>query len=413
MKYPWEEEEEKEQKEVGTAEPKNGGTAFDRMKQDAERYVSGQKADTSVSGLETLRGDYERMARMAQESAETAARDLAGGWGSSYAAASGRQAYAGIMAQMPSAADVEKSRLELEKMKKDYNAVYGGGVTEAAASAAEAMLADENFSPDYMDTYRETMRAKGMSEYDIEAAIGNVENVYRTQFADRTKQIGQNPLSASVQEFMADDAGYWKGTDKSLAATSMMSAALDRPEEAGAAMGYDDETWADMDDEDRMAAVKENLAGMVDAGVVSEDNFARLWMRPFERQITSVTKEDAGVFDNRGKAVVGAVLDELYAIEAMRNEGKISAVTADKTIEKLKETMNRNGIKLVYSESDGKVPQIYAVQNGNSLGGVMRDKIGVEETDDLMNAGLVTEDKRYDSRTGFERFVANLLRGGM
>jgi hypothetical protein len=263
-----------------------------------------------------MRQEYLKEADLAAGRATAAAAQNAGGFGSSFAVMAGEEARRQVMegfydqedelyaaarseyeAEQASAFDNYLKLRELKAMEQDRLKTETGAsaaLTETASAAAQDL--QTAFGTDYSEkTQREYLASKGYSEADINAALESQRKLASGTVTD----YKAGTITDAVAQAQSLDEAYRQGAltveeyDAAKAQNSKVimdnvNKGMTRIDDVDyAALGFSDEEWSNMKDDEKKLAVFDSVGELAKAGVVSSDDFYKLLYNDIKEEFDS------------------------------------------------------------------------------------------------------------------------------
>ena len=261
----------------------------------------------------------EENARLASGRAYAQAKAATGGYGSSYATLAADEASRQAMRELDDQqlALYEAARAEFEAENASaldwYNttkqlyedayvleqdekalAVADGALTKSASAAAQDL--QTAFGTDYSEkTQREYLASKGYSEADINAALESQRKLASGTVTD----YKAGTITDAVTQAQSLDEAYRQGAltveeyDAAKAQNSKVimdnvNKGMIRIDDVDhTALGFSDEEWSNMKDDEKKLAVFDSVGELAKAGVVSSDDFYKLLYNDIKEEFDS------------------------------------------------------------------------------------------------------------------------------
>lgn len=251
---------------------------------------------------------YQQRARDRETNAYTRASEGTGGYGSSFATMAGEQAYRETMQEFDELAptliksksermaEILQEREMLKAMEDQLNAdsTADGTLTETASAAAQEL--QNTWGTDYSEkTQREYLASKGYSEADINAALESQRKLASGTVTD----YKAGTITDAVAQAQSLDEAYRQGAltveeyDAAKAQNSKVimdnvNKGMIRIDDVDhAALGFSDEEWSNMKDDEKKLAVFDSVGELAKAGVVSSDDFYKLLYNDIKEEFDS------------------------------------------------------------------------------------------------------------------------------
>lgn len=263
-----------------------------------------------------MRQEYLKEADLAAGRATAAAAQNAGGFGSSFAVMAGEEARRQVMegfhdqedelyaaaqsefeAERASAFDNYLKLRELKAMEQERLKTEAGasaGLTESASAAAQEL--QNTWGTDYSEkTQREYLASKGYSEADINAALESQRRLASGTVTD----YKAGTITDAVTQAQSLDEAYRQGAltveeyDAAKAQNSKVimdnvNKGMIRIDDVDhTALGFSDEEWSNMKDDEKKLAVFDSVGELAKAGVVSSDDFYKLLYNDIKEEFDS------------------------------------------------------------------------------------------------------------------------------
>ena len=261
----------------------------------------------------------EENARLASGRAYAQAKGATGGYGSSYATLAadeaGRQAmrelddqqlalYAAARAEFEaenaSALDWYNTTKQLYEdayvLEQDAKtqAVADGTLTETASAAAQEL--QNTWGTDYSEkTQREYLASKGYSEADINAALesqrklasGTVTDYKAGNITDAVAQAQSLDEAYRQGALTVEEYDAAKAQNSKVIMDNVNKGMVRIDDVDHAALGFSDEEWSNMKDDEKKLAVFDSVGELAKAGVVSSDDFYKLLYNDIKEEFDS------------------------------------------------------------------------------------------------------------------------------
>ena len=290
-----------------------------------------------------MRQEYLKEADLAQGRATAAAAQNAGGFGSSFAVMAGEEARRQVMEgfhdqedELYGAAQAEfeaerasafdrylqlRELKEYEKLKAEEEAKAASGVSEDVAEAS-ALLLSGNFTEYSEGTMRALLETTGQyDEATINAALEQARKAFRSGVSDSASNVAD--ISTAVTYKGELDAALRNKTmtvqeyDKAIRTNSQkimaeVNKGLERLEDMDhTALGYTDEAWNKMDDEDKKLAIFDSVGQMVKAGAVTHSDYYKMLYDDLQGEFDSEDFQKSK-YQTRELVDMAIVIQDLY-----------------------------------------------------------------------------------------------------
>lgn len=288
---------------------------------------------------------YQQRARDRETNAYTRASEGTGGYGSSFATMAGDQAYRETMQEFDELAptliksksermaEILQEREMLKAMGEQMNA-ESTGLTESASAAARELYAgylDSFTQGTGYDTLKTAMINGGASEADADQAIAMFKKLEGATITDKISSFEKNPTASDADKIMADAkaSGTWEQVQPKVSAglSDAYIKALNDLDGGYRLLGYDEETWSGLSEEEKATAILQAGGEAVKSGVMSEADFAKLISKDAKTAVIEIgNSDDRPIVKSR--AVFNAISGILVCVE----NGTLSREAADQII---------------------------------------------------------------------------------
>ena len=305
----------------------------------------------------------EENARLASGRAYAQAKGATGGYGSSYATLAadeaGRQAMRELDDQQLALYEAARAEFEAENAsaldwynttKQLYEYAYvleqdakanapatmtlEDGTTVEVTDAARELYAgylDSFTNGTGYDTLKTAMINGGASEADAEQAIAMFKRLGGATIADKISSFEKNPTASDAARIMADAkaSGTWEQVQPKVSAglSDAYIKALNDVDGGYSLLGYDEETWSGLSEEEKATAILQAGGEAVKSGVMSEADFAKLISKDAKTAIIEI-----GNSDDRPIAKSRTVFNAISGILVCVENGTLSKEAADQII---------------------------------------------------------------------------------
>ena len=294
---------------------------------------------------------YQQRARDRETNAYTRATAGTGGYGSSFATMAGDQAYRETMQEFDELAPTliksksermaeilqEREMLKAmgEQMNEESNTLtLSDGTTVEVTDAARELYAgylDSFTQGTGYDTLKTAMINGGASEADADQAIAMFKKLDRATITDKISSFEKNPTASDADKIMADAkaSGTWEQVQPKVSAglSDAYIKALNDLDGGYRLLGYDEETWSGLSEEEKATAILQAGGEAVKSGVMSEADFAKLISKDAKTAVIEIgNSDDRPIVKSR--AVFNAISGILVCVE----NGTLSREAADQII---------------------------------------------------------------------------------
>lgn len=307
-----------------------------------------------------MRQEYLKEADLAAGRATAAAAQNAGGFGSSFAVMAGeearRQVMEGFYDQEDEMYAAERSEFEAEKASEFDNYLMllklkameqerlktetpmtlttEDGTTVEVTDAARELYAgylDSFTNGTGYDTLKTAMINGGASEADADQAIAMFKKLGEATIADKISSFEKNPTASDAARIMADAkaSGTWEQVQPKVSAglSDAYIKALNDLDGGYSLLGYDEETWSGLSEEEKATHILQAGGEAVKSGVMSEADFAKLISKDAKTAVIEI-----GISDDRPIAKSRAVFNVISGILVCVENGTLSREAADQII---------------------------------------------------------------------------------